>query len=199
MKSVVLYIDDDLENLKSFKYQFQAHYKIITATSPEEGYEVLKNNEIEVIIADQRMPNMTGTEFFQKILHEYPIPARLVLTGYSDINAVIEGINKGKIFHYLQKPWKEEEIKMVINNAINTVLLTRKNERLLQELHSANNELRKYQEHLEKLVKERTRALEEKNLELEKFVKLFEGREFKIKELKEKINDLEKKQQNEKI
>ncbi len=107
----ILYIDDEVNNLQSFKATFRLKYNIYIAISGEEAKEVLKNNsDIEIIITDQRMPNMTGVEFLESILEEHPEPIRILLTGYADLNAVIDAVNKGKIFHYLSKPWNEEEI-----------------------------------------------------------------------------------------
>ena len=180
-KPSILYIDDEKSNLTSFKYQFNDIYKIYIAESADEGYEILQSNHVDVIIADQRMPKMTGTKFFEKIIPEFPLPARMILTGFSDINAVIEGINIGKIYYYLQKPWKEEEIKLVIKNALDSIALVKQNQELLEELKIKNNELkiqitkketeieerkkienelRELKNNLEKKVKERTSELE---------------------------------------
>ncbi len=117
-KSSVLYIDDEKPNLTGFKYMFRQYYDIHLANSADEGYEILEKEKIDIIIADQRMPRETGVEFFQRILPLYPDSIRMLLTGYSDIEAVIEAINKGKIFYYFRKPWKEEEVRLVIAKAL---------------------------------------------------------------------------------
>ena len=72
---------------------------------------------MHIIITDQRMPQMTGVEFLESILEEFPDPIRILLTGYADMTAVIDAINKGKIFHYLSKPWNEDELDLAINRA----------------------------------------------------------------------------------
>lgn len=114
----ILYIDDELNNLQSFKATFRLKYEIHIAISGMEAKEILKNNpQIEIIITDQRMPNMTGVEFLESIIEEYPDPIRMLITGYADINAVIDAVNKGKIFHYMAKPWVEEEIIKAIEVA----------------------------------------------------------------------------------
>ena len=77
----------------------------------------MRSNNVNVIITDQRMPQMTGVEFLESILGEFPLPTRILLTGYADMNAVVDAVNKGKIFHYLTKPWNEEELDMTINRA----------------------------------------------------------------------------------
>lgn len=113
----ILYVDDENNNLISFKAAFRLKYNIYTAISGEEAIKVLKANPINIIITDQRMPNMTGVEFLENILGQYPDPIRILLTGYADMGAVIDAINKGKIFHYLSKPWNEEEIDITISRA----------------------------------------------------------------------------------
>ena len=113
----ILYVDDELNNLISFKALFRIKYNIHTAISGEEAVKILRNKLINVILTDQRMPQMTGVEFLESILDEFPDPIRILLTGYTDMNAVIDAINKGKIFHYLTKPWNEEELDLTINRA----------------------------------------------------------------------------------
>ncbi len=113
----ILYVDDELNNLVSFKALFRIKYNIYTAISGEEAIKILHNKEINLIITDQRMPQMTGVEFLESILDEFPDPIRILLTGYTDMGAVIDAINKGKIFHYLTKPWNEDELEMTINRA----------------------------------------------------------------------------------
>ncbi len=116
-KISILYVDDEMNNLVSFKAVFRIKYNIFTAISGEEAIKILKNKQINIIITDQRMPQMTGVEFLESILDEFPDPIRILLTGYADMNAVIDAINKGKIFHYLTKPWNEEELDMAITRA----------------------------------------------------------------------------------
>ncbi len=114
----ILYIDDELNNLQSFMANFRLRYNIHIAISGEEAKNILKNNpEIEIIITDQRMPNMTGVEFLESIIDEFPNPIRMLLTGYADMSAVVDAVNKGKIFHYMSKPWNEEEIIKVVEVA----------------------------------------------------------------------------------
>src|SRR5436190_23349605 len=116
-KICILYVDDELNNLVSFKAVFRIKYNILTAISGEEAINILRKNVVHIIITDQRMPQMTGVEFLETILGEYPDPIRILLTGYADMNAVVDAINKGKIFHYLTKPWNEEELDLAITRA----------------------------------------------------------------------------------
>ncbi|MBL7718113.1 MAG: response regulator [Flavipsychrobacter sp.] len=113
----ILYVDDEVNNLVSFKATFRIKYNVFTAEGAAEATTILNDNDINIIITDQRMPGMTGVEFLESILKDHPDPIRILLTGYADMNAVIDAVNKGKIFHYLSKPWNEEELDMTIGRA----------------------------------------------------------------------------------
>lgn len=135
----ILYVDDEVNNLVSFKATFRIKYNVFTAESGEEAIKLLDDNEINIIITDQRMPNMTGVEFLESIIEQHPDPIRVLLTGYADMNAVIDAINKGKIFHYLSKPWNEEELDMTIQRAYD-VYQKRMSEKELNDKLSISNE-----------------------------------------------------------
>ncbi len=113
----VLYLDDEENNLFSFKATFRLKYNVFTAIKGEDAIDIIKNNDIHIIITDQRMPEMTGVEFLEKIIKINPDPIRILLTGYTDMSAVVDAINKGKIFHYLNKPWNAEDISNTISRA----------------------------------------------------------------------------------
>lgn len=138
-KISILYVDDEMNNLISFKAVFRIKYNILTAISGEEAIKILRNNTVNIIITDQRMPQMTGVEFLESILNEYPDPIRILLTGYADMNAVIDAVNKGKIFHYLSKPWNEEELDMTILRAYD-VYTQKMNEREVTNKLSLSND-----------------------------------------------------------
>src|SRR5258708_1144235 len=106
----ILYVDDEVNNLLSFKATFRLKYKVLTALTGDEALKLMDEKEVQVIITDQRMPNMTGVEFLELVLRKHPDPARILLTGYADMGAVVDAVNKGKIFQYLAKPWNEEEL-----------------------------------------------------------------------------------------
>ncbi|MGZ3754316.1 MAG: response regulator [Mucilaginibacter sp.] len=116
-KISILYVDDEENNLFSFKATFRIKYQVFTAISGDEALKILDTKPIQIIITDQRMPEMTGVEFLEKVLEKYPDPMRILLTGYADMGAVVDAVNKGKIFHYLAKPWNEEELDLTINRA----------------------------------------------------------------------------------
>ncbi|HUH32804.1 MAG TPA: response regulator, partial [Daejeonella sp.] len=113
----LLYVDDEENNLMSFKATFRLKYNVMIALSAAEAMKVLEKKPVEIIITDQRMPGMTGIEFLEKVQEKYPDPIRILLTGYADMNAVIDAVNKGKIYHYLSKPWNEEVLDSTIKKA----------------------------------------------------------------------------------
>ncbi len=130
----ILYVDDEPQNLISFKATFRRDYQVFTAQGGKEGMELLKQQDINLIITDQRMPEMTGVQFLQKTLPDYPDAIRMVLTGFSDMDAIVEVINSGQIFRYVTKPWDEHELKMTIENARQLFDLQRNNKDLVKEL-----------------------------------------------------------------
>jgi len=140
-KITILYVDDELNNLVSFKAVFCIKYNIYTAISGEEAISILKNKAVHIIITDQRMPNMTGVEFLESIIEEHPDPIRILLTGYADMNAVIDAINKGKIFHYLTKPWNEEELDIAITRAYEVYKQKMEEKETTQKLSVSNEQL----------------------------------------------------------
>ncbi|MEM6767818.1 MAG: histidine kinase [Bacteroidota bacterium] len=132
-KPSILYVDDEHQNLVSFKATFRPYYHIHIAHSGLEAIDILKQSQIDLIITDQRMPNMTGVQLFETILTEFPDPIRMVLTGYSDVEAIINAINKGKVYYYVTKPWNEKELKLIIDNALEAYRLKQENKQLVEE------------------------------------------------------------------
>lgn len=130
----ILYVDDEEQNLVSFKATFRREYNIFTAISGKEGMEIMHKHPINIVITDQRMPGMTGIQFLEKILPVFPDAIRMILTGFSDVEAIIEAINMGNVFRYITKPWDEKELRMTIENARQLYSLKEKNKNLLVEL-----------------------------------------------------------------
>lgn len=137
----VLYVDDEVNNLQAFKATFRRDYKIFLAESAKDGRELLLNEEIDIIITDQRMPEENGVDFLKSIIPLHPDPIRILLTGYTDIQAVIDAINKGKIYHYLTKPWEEDYLRTVVKNAYEIYSLRKENKQLTDSLIKANDQL----------------------------------------------------------
>jgi response regulator RpfG family c-di-GMP phosphodiesterase len=140
-KITILYVDDEENNLISFKATFRHKYKVFTAIGGAEALNILGENTVHVIITDQRMPNMTGTEFLEKVLHKYLDPIRILLTGYTDMSALVEAVNKGQIFHYLTKPWNEQELDETIQRAYEIFQERERIKQLNEKLSLSNEQL----------------------------------------------------------
>jgi len=155
----VLYVDDEEHNLVSFRAVFRREYEIFTAASGEEGIELIHRNAIDLIITDQRMPRMTGIQFLERILPEYPDTVRMILTGFSDVEAVIGAINTGRVFRYITKPWNETELRLAIENARQLSDLMKNNKALLaqfkQKVEEQEKTLRLFMKYIPEAVVEK--------------------------------------------
>jgi len=155
----ILYIDDEENNLISFKSTFRRDYHIHLASSGQEGLEIMENHNIQLVITDQRMPDMSGIEFLEQIVPLYPDCMRMILTGFSDLEAVIQAINKGNIYRYVSKPWNREDLKITIDSALEVYNLKSQNKHLIDDLKEAN-------QNLERKVLERTRQFEQQRMNI---------------------------------
>ena len=140
-KFAILYVDDEETNLRIFKNTFHRKYFIHTATNALEGIEILNKEKIDLIISDQRMPGMSGVEFFKQTLKTNPGINRILVTGFTDFNALQSAINEAKIFRYIQKPWKEKDLRGAIENALKVYRLELENKELTDELEKTNKDL----------------------------------------------------------
>jgi signal transduction histidine kinase len=140
----ILYIDDEVHNLNAFKASFRRSYEIYTANSAQEGKLLLKSIDVHIIIADQKMPVSTGVEFFNEIKDTLPDPMRILLTGYTDVEDIIDAINKGHIFSYIKKPWDEHELHRTIQNAFEIYATRKQLKEKIIELEKINDELNRF-------------------------------------------------------
>ncbi len=129
----ILYVDDEQDNLMAFRAVFRRHFKVHVAQSGQEAVQFLNQQAIDLIISDQRMPKMTGVELLEKVRDRFPDIIRMVLTGYSDQQAIIDAINKGKMYHYITKPWDADELKFIMENALETYTLKKRNKGLEED------------------------------------------------------------------
>jgi len=141
----ILYLDDEEQNLFAFVALFRREYNIFTTSSAQEAVEYLNTHDVQIIFSDQKMPDVSGVEFFETIRYDFPDAVRILITGYADIEAVIDAINRGQVYRYVTKPWDANDLKVCIENA-----------------------LEKYRKDKELI--EKNRALELVNAELEQFV-----------------------------
>ncbi len=127
----ILYVDDEVGNLNYFKSAFRREFTVLIAGSGAEGLEILKENQdIPVILTDQRMPKMTGVSFLMKSMEILPEAIRILVTGFSDMETVINAINHGNIYHFIHKPWSYDEMRIVIQKALETHQLRVQNREL---------------------------------------------------------------------
>ena len=171
----ILIVDDEKENLLALQRSLRSAATIYLANSAMEALSILEQEKISVIITDQRMPEMSGVELLKKVYKEYPTTVRIILTGYTDIEDLIQAINAAHIYRYLTKPWNNEELKFIVKQALERFELQNENVELNadlkvknKELHEKENELKHINKGLEKKIHERTKDLERLNQKLNK-------------------------------
>jgi two-component system response regulator AtoC len=130
----VLVVDDEPDNLDAFRFNFKRVLQIVAAGSGEEGLAVLREQDVAVIVTDQRMPRMTGLEFLKAARALRPDAIGIILTAYTDVDVLIDSINLGHVHRYITKPWDAKEVKGVLLQAIETFHLRRDNARLAEQL-----------------------------------------------------------------
>lgn len=156
----VLFVDDEknILNLLSLLLNNE-NYKVLTANSGQEALSLLETNQVQLIIADQKMPNMTGIDFFQKVKEKYPETVRIILSAFIQLNEILDSINKGEIYRYIIKPWKTGELKYTIQQCFDFYETTQKKSRLTKELLEKNQQLIDFNKQLENLIEERTQTM----------------------------------------
>ncbi len=140
-KYAILYVDDEESNLRIFRDTFRRDYTIYTALSAEEGIKILDEVKIDLVLSDQRMPGMSGVDFLKYSLEKYPEPNRILVTGFSDIEAIKDAINQAHIFQYIQKPWNRDKLHKTIENALRIYRLEEENAKQREELLRAKEVL----------------------------------------------------------
>jgi Nif-specific regulatory protein len=133
-KFPVLVVDDEQDNLDAFRFNFKRAFTILCAQSGQEALDILRDNDVAVIVTDQRMPKMTGLELLREALALRPDAVGTILTAYTDVDVLIEAINQGQIYRYITKPWDAKEVRGVLVQAIERFHLRRENRRLLEQL-----------------------------------------------------------------
>ena len=134
----ILYVDDELENLRIFELTFRREFSIVTATSGEQGLEILRQRPIALVLADHRMPGMTGTEFLAQVANLDPSTIRIMVTAYGDVETLQSAINTGSIYRFIPKPWTPEDVRATLRRGIEAYALVREREQLLRELTILN-------------------------------------------------------------
>lgn len=158
--ATLLLVDDEPSILSSLKRLFRPHgYRIFTAEGGEAGLAILEKEAVDLIISDMRMPNMDGARFLELARLSWPDTLRILLTGYADIESTIAAINQGRIYRYINKPWDDNEITLIVREALDRRRLEQENGRLNSVVEAQNAELRQLNASLEQKVAERTEEL----------------------------------------
>ena len=145
----ILYVDDDLENLRTFRRLFRQDYQVLLAESGAAGLALLRTHApVPIIITDQRMPEMTGIEFLEETIALAPDAIRMIMTGFTDVQALIDAINTGRVYRYITKPWDDRELAVTLKRALESYELKAKNAQLLRDLQQKNEALEHSQEQL---------------------------------------------------
>ncbi len=166
--AAILFVDDEKSILNALKRTLRpTGYKIHVANSGKDGLDVLASNAIDVVVSDMRMPGMTGAEFLKATAEQWPETSRILLTGYSELDSAIAAVNEGAISRYLTKPWEDSDLRLCIQQAVETRQLGREKKRLELLTKKQNLELQNLNQDLEQKVLARTAEIKKKALELE--------------------------------
>lgn len=167
---IILCVDDEPSIIKSLNRLFRREgHRVLTAHSGQEGLSILSRLEtpVSLIISDQRMPEMSGVAFLEKAKEFSPHAIRFLLTGYADMDAIVDAINKGEVSRYLSKPWDDNDLLLQIRLALEQVELQQENRELTEKTTRQNRQLLELSQNLDRKVKEKTKQVVEKNQELE--------------------------------
>ena len=155
--ATLLFVDDEVNILSSLKRLFRPYgYRIFTAESGALGIKVMQTEKVDLVVSDMRMPEMNGAQFLEKVRETWPETTRILLTGYSEIAATIDAINKGQIYRYISKPWDDNDIVIIIKQALHQKMLEQEKIRLEGLILIQNEELKDLNANLEDKVKIRT-------------------------------------------
>jgi response regulator RpfG family c-di-GMP phosphodiesterase len=168
-QATLLFVDDEKNILSSLRRLFRSEgYRLLEATSGMEGLEVIRNNTVDLVISDMRMPEMTGAEFLAEVAEKWPDIVRIILTGYADLSSTVDAINKGQIYKYISKPWEDNDIKLNVKHALEKKYLELERQRLLALTQEQNEELKDLNANLEDKVRVRTAELHKAHESLKK-------------------------------
>lgn len=158
--STLLFVDDEPNILSSLRRLFRSGgYRVLTADSAAAGLQILQTEVVDVVVSDMRMPVMDGAKFLEQVREQWPDTVRMLLTGYSDIQSILEAINRGEIYRYITKPWDDNDIVLVIKHAFERKELEKEKRRLELLAKRQNEELKALNASLELKVRERTADL----------------------------------------
>jgi response regulator RpfG family c-di-GMP phosphodiesterase len=136
----ILVVDDEEAILETMTFTFQDEYEVFTSTDARKGLDILDAEApVAVVLSDQRMPEMSGVEFVTEVWKRHPTTTRMILTGFSDMEATLSAINDGHVYAYITKPWEPDQLKLVMKQAVDHHRLALENQRLLADVTKANS------------------------------------------------------------
>ena len=158
----VLIVDDEERILSALRRLFRKEgYELLASSEPLEALEMIKKNEVDVIISDQRMPEMSGSELLAAARDVRPDAIRIMLTGYTDLQSAEDAINKGEVWRFLVKPWNDQDLRNTVRQAVIMVEMRRAQRRMLAQIRAQNAELGRLNEQLKKNIEIKEKRLEE--------------------------------------
>ncbi len=184
-KPRILYIDDEKENLNLFRQIFYMDYEVFISAGGKEALHLLeREEEMAIVVTDQLMTGMSGTEVLSEVAEQYPDTTRMIITAYSDPSIMLDSINQGHVYRYILKPWDDVDLRSAIKNGAEKYALTKKNQHTMTLLQGKTEELELLNKELEKRVRKRTVDLAKANRLLALKIKELEDAMAEIKELK---------------
>ncbi len=163
----VLFVDDEVNILKAIQRLLRHEpMNVLTASRPHEALEMLERQPCQVVVSDQRMPEMSGVDLLSAVRERHSDIVRMMLTGYTEMNIAVEAINRGEIYRLITKPWNDDELKATLRQAFDHYDLKGEIKRLNQVTREQNFKLQDMNRNLEGKVRERTMQLDHKNHEL---------------------------------
>lgn len=114
----IMFVDDEPANARLLERLFRQDYEVLTAESGEEALNLLQQHDVAVIVTDQRMPHMTGLELLKRTASFRPHMVRLILTGYTDVEILVEALNSGLVYQYIPKPWNNDDLRLMVVRAL---------------------------------------------------------------------------------
>lgn len=160
-EKAVLFVDDEPAILASIKRLLRKEpYSVYTADGGAAGLALLREKEIQVVVSDQRMPEMSGTQFLHAVKERYPDTLRIVLSGFAEAATIVDAINEGEVWRFIGKPWNEEDLRSTIRQAFEHYDIVLENRSLQQQSNEQLKELQRLNRMLEGSVEARTRSLQ---------------------------------------
>src|SRR5690348_2092879 len=154
-KKCLLIIDDEPNVCDSVHDLLRREFRVLKAHSAEEGYRLMQEEEVHIVMSDQRMPQITGVELLAKVKSKYPQAVRMLFTGYADLESIIAAINQGHIYGFLKKPWQPEELETAVRQAAQEydrlTEAAREREELVEEIGSLHKRVSALEDQVKKL------------------------------------------------